>query len=245
MLVSTKCIDNGVDFKDRKLKHIICDIFDIESAIQCLGRKRVLDENDTCTFYIRDYKPYELNIFYRNVQDQLEPAELFEMNRTEWESKFGKNRQYKDYTIYYDFDIIKDYKLNPLRYSKLKDDEKNIKAMIDKKTSYRQKITDYLGPTVDGKSIETLEIKNDIIKDAIRIFLDLHMNERLDKEMQGKLVDTCKLEDRFHRPQSSIGQISKYLEENYGCEVKPDRKQINGKRIQYWVINKINGQKIK
>ena len=123
MLVSTKCLDNGVDFKDRKLKHIICDIFDLESAIQCLGRKRILDNTDKCTFYIRDYQSYELNIFQRIVSDQINAAELFECNRPKWEEKYGKDRKYKDYTVYYDFDIEHDWRLNYQRYAKLKDEK--------------------------------------------------------------------------------------------------------------------------
>lgn len=240
VLVSTKCIDNGVDFKDRKLKHIICDIFDLESAIQCLGRKRILDENDTCIFYIRDYQSYELNLFYRNVIEQLEPAKLFEQDRPSWITKYGKDRTYKDYTIYFDHDLTGEWKLNPLRYSKLKQDQKLIKDMIDKKISYKEKIVEYLGESVLGKSTEISEIENDKIRDAIEIFLDVNMNQKLDKEKQNELIELCGLKDRFGRSQKSIGIISKYLQDNYLCKIRSKVSKKKGMSVRNWIINKLS-----
>lgn len=242
VLVSTKCIDSGLSLKGRKLKHIICDVFDLESAIQCLGRKRILDKNDTCTFYIRDYQSYEINIFYRNTVRQLEPAQMFEYSPREWKEKYGKNREYKDYTIYFDFDITYDWKLNPLRYSKLQDSKELIKRMIDKKTSYRKEILDYLGESANGKSIGISEIKDEKTRDAIQIFIDLHVDQKLDKEKQKKLVELCDIRDRFGRMQKSIGIVNKYLEVNYGYKITPQKieRNIEGKRktVTHWQINK-------
>ena len=50
ILIATKALDNGVDLKDTEIKHIVTDIFDLDSAVQCLGRKRIQNVNDTCNF---------------------------------------------------------------------------------------------------------------------------------------------------------------------------------------------------
>lgn len=238
ILISTKCIDNGVDFKDRNIRHIICDIFDIESAIQCLGRKRILDDMDKCTFYIRDYQSYELNIFYKNVINELESANLFISDRKKWESKYGKDRSYKDKTVFYDFDITNDWQINELRHSKLLLDEALIKMMIDKKTSYRSEILKYLGASVSDKSVNVTEVQREKIKDIIEIFISNNIGKKLDKEKQEELVSICGIKDRFGRLQKSIGQISKYLEKNYGYELYSKVSKINNKSIRSWIIEK-------
>lgn len=40
-LITTSCLDAGVNIIDKELKHIVIDIKDIGSLIQCLGRKRI------------------------------------------------------------------------------------------------------------------------------------------------------------------------------------------------------------
>lgn len=52
VLITTSALCNGVNIKDRDIKHIICDISNIYTAIQCIGRKRSLDEEDKVTVYI-------------------------------------------------------------------------------------------------------------------------------------------------------------------------------------------------
>ncbi len=55
ILFTTTVLDNGVNLKDEKLKHIFSEIFDVDSLIQSLGRKRNINENDTCNFYLRNF----------------------------------------------------------------------------------------------------------------------------------------------------------------------------------------------
>ena len=41
LTIATSCIDNGIDIFDESLKYIVCDLFDLTQVIQCLGRKRM------------------------------------------------------------------------------------------------------------------------------------------------------------------------------------------------------------
>ena len=239
LLITTKVLDNGVDFKDRKVKHIICDIFDLESAIQCLGRKRIIDEKDTCTFYVRDYQSYELNLFHKKVVEQLEPVLLLKNNRTEWISRYGKDREYKDYMIFFDFDYTHDWKINELRFEKLLSDEAIILDMKEKRTSYRNEIIKYLGETVADKNVDMSDVTQEKVQDIIEIYLKNKVNRKLSKEEQGQFVKICDIRDRFNRQQTSIGQIKKYLEVNYGFTVVSKRFKEKKRLVTYWIIRKL------
>lgn len=92
ILLTTSVLDNGVNFKDRNIKHIICDYADITTVIQCIGRKRYIDENDTINLYIMDYVQETLNgrigfmnDFFQMVNDTknltpVEYAQKYESN---------------------------------------------------------------------------------------------------------------------------------------------------------------------
>lgn len=240
MLITTKVLDNGVDFKDQKIKHIICDIFDLESAIQCLGRKRLINENDSCTFYIRDYQNYELNLFYKNVIEQLEPVLLLKEDKVEWIKMYGKDREYKDYTIFYDFDYTDDWQINELRYEKLLSDEALILDMKEKRTSYRNEILKYLGNSVDDKSVDMEDITQEKVKDIIEIYLKNNVNKKLSKEEQINFANICDIKDRFNRLQTSIGQIRNYLEVNYEYTVISKKFKEKGKQVRYWIIKNLS-----
>lgn len=238
VLVTTKVLDNGVDFKDKKIRHIICDVFDIESAIQCLGRKRVLDENDTCIFYLRDYQHYEVNLFLDSITKNLESPRLFLKDRSKWISEYGKDRSYKDYTIYFDFDMKNDWTINTLRYDKLLHDEKLVGNMKRKITSYKAEILDYLGATVDGKSIDMEVIIAEKQIDSIEIYLKKHIGIRLSKQQQQEFVKLCNLRDRFNRLQKSIGSIQQYLSSmKYPYEITSNRFKENGRQVRHWIIS--------
>lgn len=184
MLVTTKVIDNGVDFKDTAIKHIILDVFDIESALQCLGRKRCLTdeigEDDTCRFYIRDWQSREMNIFLQQVTEELRSPRLFLDDYTRWVSEYGNDREKKDKTIYYDYND-REWKVNPLRYDKLIEDEALIIRMKDKEISYRTIIIQKIGDIARERSMDVKDIKAEAVKTDLDIWLELHAEKKLTK----------------------------------------------------------------
>lgn len=243
VLISTKCLDNGVDFRDKKIKHIICDIFDLESAIQCLGRKRVIDNEDTVTFYINDYRNNNCIPFLENVRKELNPVQLYVNDHDEYIEKYGNDRDFKNNTIYYNYESDK-WCINYLRYEKLKKDEKLIKAMCNKKNqgiaSYKIKLLNYLGNSVQDKSINMVDVEEQRIRSALEIFIETHLDENLDKNMQKELIELCNLRDDCNRKQKSIGVINAYLNE---IEFKIESHRIgNSKKNNQSTIWKIVGK---
>lgn len=91
LLVTTSVLDVGYTLRDRQLKHIITDFMDVDTIVQCLGRKRSIDQNDTCQFYIYDYSPlsfskdktrlsyhHEFKRRYNTIENILTESELWE-----------------------------------------------------------------------------------------------------------------------------------------------------------------------
>lgn len=104
ILFTTSVLDNGVDLKDRCIKHVFSEIVDVDTMIQSLGRKRELDENDTCTFYIREYQSKGIQWFINKIQRQLEPVKLYNSDYFKFCEKYkdGNNRdEIKQNDIFY------------------------------------------------------------------------------------------------------------------------------------------------
>lgn len=104
-LFSTIALDNGVDIEDTQVRHIICNVFDFNGTIQCLGRKRVSEESDICNFYIMVPSKDELDDKYEDVQEKLEEIKNFNEDPNKWEIQDNtkpSGRTEKSSLIYYD-----------------------------------------------------------------------------------------------------------------------------------------------
>lgn len=77
LLVTTSALSNGVTIKDRNLKYIFCDIPNIFTAIQCIGRKRVVDEYDKCKVYVRYSRSKDVIATRNYAKEQLRLSNLF------------------------------------------------------------------------------------------------------------------------------------------------------------------------
>ncbi|MBL5889933.1 DEAD/DEAH box helicase family protein [Heyndrickxia sporothermodurans] len=53
ILITTTCLDTGVNIIDKDLYCIFCDVKDIRTLIQCIGRKRIQDKDDKIELYIK------------------------------------------------------------------------------------------------------------------------------------------------------------------------------------------------
>lgn len=121
--VATSCFDVGVNIKDSKLHNIVIDMKDEHSLIQCLGRKRIVDENDYVDVYIKLQTSQSLNTGIRKNRELLAPAEYL-MSHTQYEFiKKYKKVAYDNLLIYDQVDEV-DEKLyhkqvNQMMYHKL------------------------------------------------------------------------------------------------------------------------------
>lgn len=74
ILFCTKAMDNGIDLKDSRIKHVLCEIIDIDSAIQAIGRKRPENEDDTYNLYFLKYNNRAIAKFKQNEETDLLPV---------------------------------------------------------------------------------------------------------------------------------------------------------------------------
>lgn len=94
ILFTTTALYNGVDIKDRALKHLIIEQWDPLEVIQEIGRKRPLDATDTCKLYLREKGRAELLPLFKKVSEKWEPAVFYRDGGEVW----------KHYCSLYDID---------------------------------------------------------------------------------------------------------------------------------------------
>lgn len=244
VLISTKCIDNGVDFKDRKIKHVICDIFDLESAIQCLGRKRILDKDDTCTFYIRDWQYWSVRAFLTNIKNELEPVNLYTSDYAKFIDNYGRDRDFKSNVMYVYYDKEKkgvaNVYINYMKYDKMKQNMKLVQAILNKDIVYRDLILKFMGKTALYISEDVENVIQDKTKDAIEIFLEIHEEQKLNKDKQEELIDICNIKDNWGRKLTSYNSLNAYFDAfNYPYVIESKRLRENRIRQQFWVIHNV------
>ena len=125
ILFTTSVLDNGIDLKDKCIKHIFTEIVDIDPMIQSLGRKRSLDANDTCTFYIREYQKKGIQGFINKTNWQLEPVKQYKEDYQGFYNEYGnrknrwkiqKNKIF--YSLFKEKKSIGQIKVNECKYRK-------------------------------------------------------------------------------------------------------------------------------
>ena len=76
--LTTTTLYNGVDMKDRALKYIVSELWNPLVNAQILGRKRPLDEGDTCAVYLLHYPKERLEGEVKKIEKyQLGPVEAY------------------------------------------------------------------------------------------------------------------------------------------------------------------------
>ena len=76
-LITTSCFDAGINIIDWDVKRIVIDIVDIGSLIQCIGRKRIQDEEDKIYVYIKVINNQKLAGLKRSMEQKVEMADYY------------------------------------------------------------------------------------------------------------------------------------------------------------------------
>ena len=95
LLITTACLDAGVNIKDKDVKEVMIDIRDLGSLIQCMGRRRIGRVASSGAYsekidvYIRARKNEELNGMKKRIQENIKAAQYLDFN--------GQEEFYKEY----------------------------------------------------------------------------------------------------------------------------------------------------
>lgn len=221
LLVSTTALDVGVNLYDKSIKHIITSVFDWSQTIQCIGRKRLIDDDDRCSgIYMRNYNKGILNLFDKSKE--LEEMELFIWDRKEFNRKYISDRTYHNDFIYFD-GANRDFKVNELARLKLKQYQKELYIMKDIEVKFRGKSMKGMGykkfmmnklgieyeQTVNYESVQQEQKEQNLVE-----YLEVNVGVELYKEQREELIHKVGLKDSRGRLQKGLSQLNAYLEEN-------------------------------
>lgn len=99
-LITTSCFDAGINIIDLDVKHIVIDIVDIGSLIQCIGRKRIQNDNDKIYVYIKIINNQKIAGLRQTMKNKIEMADFYRI------SGFSVNKLIEKYPLQNDINNI-------------------------------------------------------------------------------------------------------------------------------------------
>lgn len=242
LLCTTTALDCGINIKENSdVKHIIIDIFDIDTFIQCLGRRRI-GENENISLYFYAWNDKKrINGFKKKISDTINKANiLIEKGEIEYICNTYKHS--------YGTKIIDDVispedgqlhkRINKCMYEKLLLDMKMYNILLGKKIpiSYIDIIRGKLGLEKEEVVIMETKIKELSIEEAF----ERSVGVKLYKEDRDSLIKFIGLKDSRGRLQKSISQINAYLEANkFPYVIISKQVKEDNKLIRVWIIENL------
>lgn len=243
ILITTTCMEAGVNIIDNNLKHIVCELEDVDMIKQCIGRKRLQSDEDFIYVYVKTIDNNFLGGKETQIKNKIKMADfLREHTVKEYIEKFPKQSDYNQ--IVYD-DIVVDEdkctkKINELMYYKCKLDICNIQLMKSyEKYGYNKFVANKLGFWNDEEGFTYRIIEEEIIKNDLESFLENNMNKRLYKEDQKELIEKIGLKDKRGRIQKSVSILNEYMIDNYEICITSKRVKEEGKLKTVWILTSI------
>ncbi|MBS5824633.1 MAG: DNA helicase [Clostridium argentinense] len=241
ILITTTCMDAGVNIKDDKVKHIVCDVKDIGSLIQCIGRKRLQNDNDKIDLYIKTISNEQLGGMKSQLKLKIEMANFLKKHTVrEFIEKYPRRNDYNN--IVYDDSISEDNKctkrINELIYYKASLDICDIEIILMyKKYGYCKYLANKFGFTDDTDNGFMYKlIDEEYEKESLEDYLENITSKRLYKQEQEELIEKIDLRvnGRQQKSYSKLNQGLKMLKLQY--VILPKKGNSN----RYWKIENID-----
>lgn len=237
ILITTTCMDAGVNIKDADLKNIVTDVYEIETLIQCIGRKRMQSDDDKINLYIKCPENQKIGGIKRELMKSLKKVKYLKTHSVnEYIEQFprsvGFDKCIYDNTGLDEYNVTKE--INTLMEFKYEINLIEVEAILsDKKLGYIK----YVAKKIELKEYKIIEISSK--REEINAHLEKVKGIILDTKKKEELGKIFNQKDSCHRPYKSIGKLNKYLvDNNLPYEILP--KIIKNKT--YWVV--INNDKI-
>lgn len=234
-LFTTKVLDNGINIKDRSVKHIIIDMLDPISFIQCLGRKRILDKDDTINLYVKNYHGGQLSAHSKNLSKKIKLANEF--------LDFGKEKFIEKYKKIEIDTIIDGYSyINWAKYYSYKYFQNlyyNMVIDIDK-IGYKKYICNCLDIDVSEIINSELFFGKTYLNDYLKLWTDINMfKAEQEKFKEGFFLKLFESRGLNYRNRGMVS-INSMLEEErlpYKIISKQSRKKEDNNKT-YWRLIK-------
>lgn len=242
ILIATKALDNGVNIKDPAIKHIFCEIFDIDSAIQAIGRKRCIDANDICNFYFKDYGKKAIARFLNINEQQYEPVRKYLHNKSEFLQELKENnvdiREFArgNRIMYTDWNDKEQIQVNNVRYQKYRMDNDIINAM--RAVSYQSVFLKYLGEQLADKvkELEIITAAKDIFLEYLKSIVGKKLFQEEQKVLKTKMRNFLGLNDRTMGIGVCNGKLSDCQYQYEIISKQENSRQSENYKKRYWMI---------
>lgn len=249
LLITTSCLDAGTNIVDEDVKHIIADITDIGSLIQCLGRKRSQSKDDTVLFYIKTINNQRLSGLKQSINKDIEMAEFLRKHSTqELINKYP--RQIDSSRIIYDDTKLNNQKnmstkkVNYMMLTKKKSNIELYNALMRVEYGYCKYLAKYLGFTnAEGRYTYKTLSKDHSLSSFLQKYVD-------DKIVMLQLKDRKPLIEKLNvrsekrtqlKSKESLNAALEEMEIPYRIKGYETSRVINGKKKNFknaWKIVK-------
>jgi hypothetical protein len=256
ILFTTTVIDTGIDLKDRRLKHIFFNIMDIDTLIQAAGRKRSLDETDTCEFYFNAYDQRMVNAYKQKNWRELSLADDFLKDPKRYYNRVtsSKNKQgelFAESPILYHIQDKWDgtpqnanvighstANIKPVLHYKYRLDNERYTKMAD--SSYIDVVLEEMGDNLAAK-LTPMAVDQKSNMD-LQNYLDAMIGKKIFRDEQKKLVNLC-IAYGFRDETFGLKHLNRFLENSgmpYRINSKKEgsRKSMNVNK-RYWFIERL------
>ncbi len=232
LLFSTKVLDNGINIKDSDVRHVIIDMIDPISFLQCLGRKRVLAEEDTITLYIKEYHNGNIHYSIQQIEDGISLVKEFQgMSIEDFKQKYRKT----------DFNnvIDNDYRINIAKYQNFITQRRLLLEILNSEKGYKEYICDLIHYPLD----KVLDGNTEFEKKSMKEILAKYENQKIFKEEQevfkGLFFDKIFSPKKTDYRRRGLRSINAILEEDnmpYVINSRRERSRSSRRDETYWVV---------
>jgi len=95
ILFTTNVIENGININDPQLKHIITDIYNFDTIVQCIGRKRIAECDELPNIYIKQIKQAYIQTYINNINNKMKPLECFyKRSNAEFNKQYSQKNKF-------------------------------------------------------------------------------------------------------------------------------------------------------
>ena len=202
ILFVTKTMDNGIDLKDKRIKHVFSEIIDIDSAMQAIGRKRPVSNDDRYSIYFLRYSNRAIRQFAKIEESDLLPVQKLMYDKESFLQEYKADRELlrKNKILYGEMDegdVLGTVHINHIVRRKFEQDVAIYNTMIA--DGYEKVFLKFLGKAFQAKTKELIidiEEKDKFLEYLISV-CDKKLFKEEQKELKNKFRILLGLKDRY------------------------------------------------
>lgn len=242
ILFTTTALDNGVNLKDKNIRHVFSELKDVDAMIQAFGRKRCINVYDTCFFYIKELSGQALQGTLNSYKLELEPVKMFKDDYERFlkeypESGDQKKKDQMKRSQIYSWEYLRDgqinIRINQMRYEKYVESYEIINRM--KEIGHVETLKEMLDKDLI-KKMERISI-NTVKEDHVLEYLHSIEGKWLfkkERQVIKKMFEEWGLKVRFDGINTLNGALEDQYKSKYKCRFRNidifTRKKLVDKR---------------